>query len=324
VAPVEPARAVAPVELAPGISIGAAADALPVIAGPCVLESEELALATARTLAGIAASLGLPLIFKSSFDKANRSSIDSFRGPGLARGLEILAAVKVATGLPLLTDVHEPAHCEPAAAVCDVLQIPAFLCRQTDLIAAAAATGRAVNIKKGQFMAPDDMRAVVEKARRGGNSRITVTERGTSFGYHNLVVDMRGFALLHADGIAVIYDVTHSLQLPGAAASPTPSPHPVQESGGDRRFALPLALAAVAAGADGLFLEVHPDPPRALSDRAVQLAPAAALALLRAAAALRRALLQVNALDAAAAIEAAWAANPESQESPRSSTQVPA
>jgi 2-dehydro-3-deoxyphosphooctonate aldolase (KDO 8-P synthase) len=318
-APSAPAPAVAPVELAPGIVVGGAAAALPVIAGPCVLESEELALATARTLAEIAGALGLPLVFKSSFDKANRSSIDSFRGPGLVRGLEILAAVKAATGLPVLTDVHEPAQCEPAAAVCDVLQIPAFLCRQTDLITAAAATGRAVNVKKGQFMAPDDMRAVVEKARRGGSSRITVTERGTSFGYHNLVVDMRAFALLHDAGIAVIYDVTHSLQLPGAAlrpatatpdiggAAPAAAPHGVQESGGDRRFALPLALAAVAAGADGLFLEVHPDPPHALSDRAVQLTPAAALDLLRAAAALRRALLQMQALDAAALIEQAWA-----------------
>jgi 2-dehydro-3-deoxyphosphooctonate aldolase (KDO 8-P synthase) len=304
-----PAPAVAPVELAPGIVVGGAAAALPVIAGPCVLESEELALATARTLAGIAGGLGLPLVFKSSFDKANRSSIDSFRGPGLARGLEILAAVKAATGLPVLTDVHEPAQCEPAAAVCDVLQIPAFLCRQTDLITAAAATGRAVNVKKGQFMAPDDMRAVVEKARRGGSSRITVTERGTSFGYHNLVVDMRAFALLHDAGIAVIYDVTHSLQLPGATAAP----HGVQESGGDRRFALPLALAAVAAGADGLFLEVHPDPPHALSDRAVQLTPAAALDLLRAAAALRRALLQMQALDAAALIEQAWAVSADAE-----------
>lgn len=282
------AAAVAPVALAAGVTVGGGGAALPVVAGPCVLESEELALQTARTLAATAAELGLPLVFKSSFDKANRSSIDSYRGPGLARGLEILAAVRAATGLPLLTDVHEPAQCEAAAAVCDVLQVPAFLCRQTDLVAAAAATGRAVNVKKGQFMAPDDMRAVVEKARRTGNDRITVTERGTSFGYHNLVVDMRSFAILHEAGIAVLYDVTHSLQLPGAGTA-RESPG-VQESGGDRRFALPLALAAVAAGADGLFLEVHPDPPRALSDRAVQLSPDAARDLLRAAAALRRTL----------------------------------
>jgi 2-dehydro-3-deoxyphosphooctonate aldolase (KDO 8-P synthase) len=269
------------VELAPGVVVGGGGGALPVIAGPCVIESEELVLATARTLAAMARALGMPLIFKSSFDKANRSSLGSFRGPGLARGLAALAAVKAATGLPLLTDVHEPAQCAPAAAVCDVLQIPAFLCRQTDLVVAAAATGRAVNIKKGQFMAPDDMRRVVDKARSTGNSRITVTERGCSFGYHDLIVDMRSFARLHDDGIAVIFDVTHSLQLPGGGA----------ESGGERRYAAPLAHAAVAAGADGLFLEVHPDPQRALSDRAVQLTPGEAEALLRTAAALRRTLL---------------------------------
>jgi 2-dehydro-3-deoxyphosphooctonate aldolase (KDO 8-P synthase) len=275
------AGAVAPVELAPGVVVGGGGGALPVIAGPCVVESEELVLATARALAAMARRLGLPLVFKSSFDKANRSSLGSFRGPGLARGLAALAAVKAATGLPLLTDVHEPGQCGPAAEVCDVLQIPAFLCRQTDLVLAAAATGRAVNIKKGQFMAPDDMRKLVDKARAAGNPRVTVTERGSSFGYHDLVVDMRSFARLHEDGIAVIYDVTHSLQQPGGGV----------ESGGERRFAAPLARAAVAAGADGLFLEVHPDPPRALSDRAVQLAPAEAEALLRAAATLRRAML---------------------------------
>jgi 2-dehydro-3-deoxyphosphooctonate aldolase (KDO 8-P synthase) len=281
------------VELAHGVVVGGeGGGALPVIAGPCVIESEELVLATARVLAAMASRLGLPLVFKSSFDKANRSALASFRGPGLARGLAALAAVKAATGLPLLTDVHEPAQCEPAAEVCDVLQIPAFLCRQTDLVLAAAATGRAVNIKKGQFMAPDDMRKLVDKARAGGNQRVTVTERGSSFGYHDLVVDMRSFAQLHDDGIAVIYDVTHSLQRPGGGPGNPGSPN--TESGGDRRYALPLALAAVAAGADGLFLEVHPDPPRALSDRAVQLAPGEAEALLRSAAALRRALLAAH------------------------------
>ena len=258
------------------------------IAGPCVVESEELVLALARTLAAMASRLGLPLVFKSSFDKANRSALGSFRGPGLARGLAALAAVKAQTGLPLLTDVHEPGQCAPAAEVCDVLQIPAFLCRQTDLVVAAARTGRAVNIKKGQFMAPDDMRKLVDKARAAGNARVTVTERGSSFGYHDLVVDMRSFAQLHDDGIAVIYDVTHSLQRPGGG----PANPDGAESGGERRFALPLARAAVAAGADGLFLEVHPDPPRALSDSAVQLTPAAAEALLRSAAALRREVLR--------------------------------
>ncbi len=269
--------AISPVELAPGVVVGGG-DPFPVIAGPCVLESEELAVEMGRTLAAMTGRLGVALVFKSSFDKANRSSGDSFRGPGLEKGLAILARVKQETGLPLLTDVHEPEQCGPAAAVCDVLQIPAFLCRQTDLVVAAARTGRAINIKKGQFMAPDDMRRIVEKARAAGNDRVTVTERGASFGYHNLVVDMRSFAWLHDDGIPVIYDVTHSLQLPGGGT----------ESGGARRFAEPLARAAVAAGADGVFLEVHPDPEHALSDRAVQLDPQRAEELLRSLIEIRR------------------------------------
>jgi 2-dehydro-3-deoxyphosphooctonate aldolase (KDO 8-P synthase) len=268
-----------PVELAPGIMVGGGG--LPVIAGPCVVESEERTLETAHVLAAMAERLGLPLVFKSSFDKANRSSIGTFRGPGLEEGLRVLRLVKEETGLPVLTDVHEPDQCAPAAEVCDVLQIPAFLCRQTDLVVAAARTGRAVNIKKGQFMAPDGMRRIVDKARSAGNDRVTVTERGVSFGYHNLVVDMRSFAMMQDEGIAVIYDVTHSLQLPGAAG---------EESGGLRRYAEPLARAAVAAGADGLFLEVHPDPDRALSDKAVQLDPGRAEALLKSLLALRKAL----------------------------------
>ena len=263
--------AIPSIELAPGITIGGASLNFPVIAGPCVVESEELVLATARTLAAMAARLGLPLIFKSSFDKANRSSIRSYRGPGLEAGLRALLRVREETGLPILTDVHETAQCGKAAEVCDVLQIPAFLCRQTDLVVAAAQTGRAVNIKKGQFMAPDDMRRVVEKARSTGNDKVTVTERGCSFGYHDLVVDMRGFARMHEDGIAVIFDVTHARQRPGAGG---------EESGGVRRYAEPLARAAVAAGADGVFLEVHPDPEHALSDAAVQLDPARAEVLL--------------------------------------------
>jgi 2-dehydro-3-deoxyphosphooctonate aldolase (KDO 8-P synthase) len=287
----------APVELAPGVIVGGGG-VLPVVAGPCVIESEELALACARTLAAMARRLEMPLVFKSSFDKANRSSIASFRGPGLREGLRILAKVKAETGLPLLTDVHEPRQCAPAAEVCEVLQIPAFLCRQTDLGGAAAATGRAVNVKKGQFAAPEDMRQVVDKARGTGNERVTITERGTSFGYHNLVVDMRSFALLHDLGIVVIYDVTHSLQLPGGG----------EESGGERRFAEPLARAAVAAGADGVFLEVHPDPARALSDRAVQLDPVRAEALLRSLAALKRGLAEIAAMTAMAAAETAAAA----------------
>jgi 2-dehydro-3-deoxyphosphooctonate aldolase (KDO 8-P synthase) len=271
------------VELAPGIVVGGTGE-LPVIAGPCVIESEEFALGAADLVAGIGRRLGLRLIFKASFDKANRSSIQTFRGPGLVEGLRILSAVKKATGLPVLTDVHEPAQCAPAAEVCDVLQIPAFLCRQTDLVLAAARTGRALNVKKGQFMAPDDMRRVVDKARSVGNERVTVTERGVSFGYHNLVVDMRSFELMHQDGIPVLYDVTHSLQLPGAGA---------EETGGDRRFAAPLARAAVAAGADGVFLEVHPNPAAALSDRSTQLDPPAAESLLASLLALRRALAEV-------------------------------
>ena len=275
-----PSAPVRPVELAPGIRIGGAAGAFPVIAGPCVIESEELALGTARTLAAMARRLGVGLVFKSSFDKANRSALDSFRGPGLVEGLRVLRTVREETGLPVLTDVHEPAQCGPAAEVCDVLQIPAFLCRQTDLVVAAAATGRAVNVKKGQFLAPGDMRKIVDKAQSTGNERITVTERGFSFGYHNLVVDMRSFAMLHEQGIAVIYDVTHSLQLPGGG----------RESGGLRAYAEPLARAAVAAGADGVFLEVHPRPDQALSDTAVQLDPERAETLLESLLALRQAL----------------------------------
>jgi 2-dehydro-3-deoxyphosphooctonate aldolase (KDO 8-P synthase) len=273
------------VELAPGIAIGGAPAApeespLPVVAGPCALESEEVVLGVAGWLADLARRLPIAPVFKSSFDKANRSSLASYRGPGLARGLELLARVREITGLAVLTDVHAPEQCWPAAEVCDVLQIPAFLCRQTDLVLAAAETGRALNVKKGQFMAPEDMARVVEKAASVGNERVTVTERGVSFGYRNLVVDMRSFALLHALGVPVIYDATHSLQLPGSA----------EETGGERRFAEPLARAAVAAGADGVFLEVHPDPAQARSDRATQLPPERAEALLESLLAIRRAV----------------------------------
>ena len=270
---------VRPIELAPGITLGG--DTFPFIAGPCVIEGEEAALDTARRLAAMAHRLGLPLLFKASFDKANRSSIKSYRGPGLAEGLRILRLVRDETGLPLLTDVHEPGQCGPVAEVCDVLQIPAFLCRQTDLLLAAARTGRAVNVKKGQFLAPEDARWAVEKAAAAGNHRVFVTERGVSFGYHNLVVDMRSFTMLHEHGIPVVFDVTHSLQLPGTAGAGT---------GGDRRFAEPLARAAVSAGADGLFMEVHPDPDRALSDAATQLPLARAEALAVSVLAIRRAL----------------------------------
>ncbi len=268
-----------PFDLAPGVALGG--DAFPAVAGPCVIESEAQTLATAARVAEIARRQGQALIFKASFDKANRTSIASFRGPGLEEGLRILAAVRAATGLALLTDVHAPEQCAPAAEVCDVLQVPAFLCRQTDLIVEAARTGRAVNIKKGQFMAPADMVRSVDKARAGGNARVSVTERGSSFGYHNLVVDMRSFQILHGEGIPVLYDVTHSLQLPAARGD---------SSGGQREFAEPLARAAVAAGADGVYLEVHLDPPAARSDSATQLDPDRAEALLASLRAVRAAL----------------------------------
>ena len=268
-----------PFELAPGVPIGG--PGLAVVAGPCVLESEEMALEVARRLAALSRKLGVGLVFKASFDKANRTSIESWRGPGLAEGLRILALVKRETGLPILTDVHEPGQCAAAAEVADVLQVPAFLCRQTDLVVAAAATGRTLNVKKGQFTAPDDMAWVAEKARSVGNRRVVITERGVSFGYHNLVVDMRSFAWLHGLGLPVIYDATHSLQLPGTGAT----------TGGAREHAEPLARAAVAAGADGVFLEVHPEPARALSDAATQLDPDRAEALIASLLAVRRAVL---------------------------------
>lgn len=233
------------------------------IAGPCVLEDDRLNLEVAEALARLSAALSVPIVFKASFDKANRTSLDSPRGPGLEEGLRRLERVKAASGLACLTDVHETTQVAAAADAVDVLQIPAFLCRQTDLILAAAATGRPLNIKKGQWMAPEEMGKVVEKARRGGASAVAVTERGTALGYHNLVVDMRSFTILHdVCGCPAIFDATHSVQLPGAAGA---------RSGGQPRFIAPLAKAAVAAGADALFLEVHPEPERAPSDAASML-----------------------------------------------------
>lgn len=267
-------------ELAQGIEIGG--DSLPIIAGPCVIETPEQTVAVARWLEETSREMGLPAIFKASFDKANRSSVRSYRGPGLEAGLKVLESVATETSLPILTDVHTPEQCEPAAAVCQVLQVPAFLCRQTDLILAAARTDRAVNLKKGQFMAPDDMHRAVDKARSTGNERISVTERGYSFGYNNLVVDMRSFAMMHRSNIPVIYDVTHSLQLPGGGT----------ETGGLRQYAESLTRAAVAAGADGLYLEVHPDPDAARSDSTTQLDPARAVELIRQAVLVRRTLIQ--------------------------------
>ncbi len=228
------------------------------IAGPCVVESEGLALETASRLKEITAALGMPFVFKASFDKANRSALQSFRGPGRAAGLAALARVREEVGVPVLTDVHSPDDVEAAAPVVDVLQIPAFLCRQTDLVTAAAASGRPLNIKKGQFMAPGDMANVVDKARAAGaGDRVMLCERGASFGYHNLVVDMRGLAVMRATGCPVVFDATHSVQLPGGQGD---------RSGGERQHIPVLARAAVAAGVAGLFMETHPAPERALSD----------------------------------------------------------
>lgn len=227
------------------------------IAGPCVIESRENALSTASRLAEIAQSLNLLVIYKSSFDKGNRSSGTSYRGPGLEEGLRILDDVRQETGLPLLTDVHTPEQATLAADVVDVLQTPAFLCRQTDLIIAAVKTGRPVNIKKGQFMAPQEMRGVAEKAKAAGGQEIFLCERGSSFGYHNLVVDMRSLQIMDDLGFPVVFDATHSVQLPGAGGD---------QSGGQREFVPILARAAVAAGVSGIFMETHINPDRALSD----------------------------------------------------------
>jgi 2-dehydro-3-deoxyphosphooctonate aldolase (KDO 8-P synthase) len=229
------------------------------IAGPCVIESEELVLKVAAFLKDVSIKLGAPVVFKASFDKANRTSLHSFRGPGLERGLEILRRVKSEVGLPVLSDVHEPGQMAQASAVLDAIQIPAFLCRQTDLLVAAGRTGLPVNVKKGQFLSPWEMGQAVEKIRSTGNHRILLTERGTFFGYNNLVVDMRSIVILRRLGCPVIFDATHSVQLPGKDGT---------ASGGQREFVDDLASAAVAAGADGVFLEVHPEPDRARCDGA--------------------------------------------------------
>ena len=230
---------------------------LALIAGPCVIENEETTFATARRLKEICDRLGIPLIFKSSYDKANRTSLSSFRGLGMERGLRILGDIRNELLVPVISDVHSVEEVRPASEVLDVLQIPAFLCRQTDLLLSASKTGKPVNVKKGQFLAPWDVKNIIEKFVSAGNQDLLITERGTSFGYHNLVVDFRGFPVIRSFGYPVIFDVTHSLQLPGGRGD---------ASGGQREFALTLARAAVAAGVDGLFVEVHPDPGRALSD----------------------------------------------------------
>jgi 2-dehydro-3-deoxyphosphooctonate aldolase (KDO 8-P synthase) len=238
------------------IDIGAAGP-LAVIAGPCVIESRESALKHASALKQAADRVGVPYIFKSSFDKANRSSGDSFRGPGLEKGLAILAEVKTKIGVPVLTDVHEQEQIGPAKEVVDVLQIPAFLCRQTDFVLAVARSGRVINVKKGQFLAPWDIRHVVEKIVSTGNDQVLLTERGVSFGYNNLISDMRSLVVMGELGYPVVFDATHSLQLPGGLG---------KASGGERKYIGPLARAGVAVGIDALFMEVHEDPDRALSD----------------------------------------------------------
>ena len=227
------------------------------IAGPCVIENEKDTLHAAGRLKEIAEDLDIPFIFKASYDKANRSSVDSYRGPGLDKGLDILARVKEDLGLPVLSDIHRFEEILPASKVLDIMQIPAFLCRQTDMVVEAAASGTIVNIKKGQFMAPWDMKNVISKAASTGNENIILTERGVSFGYNNLAVDMRSFPIMRDFGYPVVFDATHSVQLPGGAGT---------SSGGQREFVAPLARAAVAAGVDGIFMEVHENPEKALCD----------------------------------------------------------
>jgi 2-dehydro-3-deoxyphosphooctonate aldolase (KDO 8-P synthase) len=233
------------------------------ILGPCVIESEAHAVDLGVTLAEIGKRTGVPIVFKASYDKANRTSLRSFRGPGLTEGLRVLAKVKTRTGLPILTDIHETSQVAAAAEVADILQIPAFLSRQTDLLVAAAKSGRAVNVKKGQFLAPHDMRHVIAKLTQSGNGNVLITERGVTFGYNNLVVDPRAFPMLRMLGFPVIFDVTHSLQLPGAGDGVT---------AGLAQYIEPLAQAGVGAGVDGVFMEVHEDPPKARSDAANALA----------------------------------------------------
>ena len=245
-----------PVNITPAVSLGGGPLAL--IAGPCVIESEQHIHFLAMELEKIAKTAGMPFVFKASFDKANRSSVSSYRGPGLKEGLRILKTVRD-RGIAVVTDIHEPSQAAPAAECVDLLQIPAFLCRQTDLLVEAGRTGKAVNIKKGQFVSPTDIRLAAEKVASTGNHNISLTERGSSFGYNNLVVDMRGLAVMRGFGWPVIFDATHSVQLPGASGT---------ASGGQPEFIEPLAKAAVAVGVDALFIEVHEAPERALSDGA--------------------------------------------------------
>lgn len=259
-----------PIQITPDVAFGG--DHPPLfIAGPCVIEGLDHALKMARTLLKLRDELGVNLVYKSSFDKANRSSIESFRGPGVEEGMKVLKAVREETGLPLLTDIHEPWQAEPVGAVVDILQIPAFLCRQTDLIAAAARTGKAVGVKKGQFLSPEEAKNILEKGAEAGNEKVFITERGSSFGYQNLVVDMRSFPIVRGFGAPMVYDITHSMQKPGGEG---------KQTGGTPQFARPLARAAAAAGCDGFFMEVHDNPPNALSDRTTQILPDVARAII--------------------------------------------
>lgn len=268
------------IEITSGIRFGG--DEPPLfIAGPCVIESREHALAMGRTLLAIRDRLKINLVYKSSFDKANRSSKDSNRGPGLEEGLKILAAVKAETGLPLLSDIHERDQVAPAAEVLDILQIPAFLCRQTDLILDAARTGKPVAVKKGQFLSPEEAENILIKGQSVGNERVFITERGTTFGYQNLVVDMRAFPIVRKFGAPMVYDITHSMQKPGGEKTFT---------GGTPEFARPLARAAAAAGADGFFMEVHDDPAHAKSDKTTQVKPEVAEQIIKDILAIRAAL----------------------------------
>jgi 2-dehydro-3-deoxyphosphooctonate aldolase (KDO 8-P synthase) len=265
------------------ITIGPGAPLL-LMAGPCVLESGELAWEIAREMKAITARLGISYVFKASFDKANRTSLNSFRGPGAEKGLRILGRLREEVGVPVVSDIHEPAQAEMAADYLDILQIPAFLCRQTDLLVAAARTGKVVNVKKGQFVSPWDMEYAVNKLRGAGSERILLTERGASFGYNNLVVDMRSLPVMRSFGYPVIYDATHSVQLPGGAGG---------SSGGQREFIPALSRAAMAVGIDGLFIEVHPDPSKALCDGPNSLPLAEVEALLKQLLAVRQAVAGV-------------------------------
>ena len=269
------------VEIA-GLRLGAN-QPLFLVAGPCVIESRDLCLRIGEAVKELCLELKIPYVFKASYDKANRTSLSSFRGPGLHEGLRILEEVRTQLEVPILSDVHRPEECKPAGEVLDAVQIPAFLCRQTDLVTAAAKTAKPLNIKKAQFMAPEDMANVCAKARAAGNDRIILTERGTSFGYHSLVSDMRSLPRMQALGCPVLFDATHSVQTPGGSGD---------HSGGEREMAVPLALAAAAAGADGLFLEVHLEPEKALSDAASTLPLSVLPDLLKKARAVRAAILE--------------------------------